>query len=77
MRLKVQKAFFYEDRGMVAFANPGWLQTVFDKLMVLFDWVELKTNFRKTFKVVYQPCRTFKVGEDKAYTQSMTGAGRS
>ena len=77
MRLKVQEAFFYEDRGMVAFANPGWLQTVFDKLMVLFDWVELKTNFRKTVKVLYQPCWKFRVGEDKAYTQRMIGVGRS
>ena len=36
-RLKVQAAFFNADDGVVASTEPVWLQTVFDKLMGLFN----------------------------------------
>ena len=43
-RLKSQSELFYEDNRMTASTRPVWLQTAFDTLKGLFDWVGLKTN---------------------------------
>ena len=37
---------------MVASINPGWIQTAFDMLVVLFDQVGLNTNVQKTVGLV-------------------------
>ena len=37
---------------MVASINPGWIQTAFDILVVLFDQVGLNMNVRKTVRLV-------------------------
>ena len=62
---------------MVASADLGWLQTVFDTLKVLFDQVGLQTNTRKTVGVVFQPCRAVRVWSEKAYKCWMAVERRS
>ena len=42
--IKMQSAFFYADNGMLASTNLVWIQTAFDTLTDLFDWVGLNTN---------------------------------
>ena len=43
-RLKVKAALFYADNMMVSSTNQVWLQTEFNTLTGLFDWVGLNTN---------------------------------
>ena len=43
-RLTVKAALFYADYGMVASIDPGWLQSAFDMLTELFDWMGLREN---------------------------------
>ena len=62
---------------MVVSTDLGWLNTAFDTLTGLFDWVGMKTNFKKTVGVVCHPCRAFGVQADEAYTRRMTGEGSS
>ena len=62
--LKVQELFFYAEYGMVDSTDPGWLQTMFDTLTGLFDWVGLKKNVWKTMGVVYHPCQAAGVRAD-------------
>ena len=76
-QLKVKAALFYSDYGLVAFTGPGWLQSSFDFLTGLFDWVGLRKNVCKTVSMVCMPCRTYGVRADKAYTHRMTREGRS
>ena len=64
MWLKVQAAFFYTYDRMLASANPGWLQTVFDTLMGLFDQVGLKPNVQKTVGILCHPFRVVGVRAD-------------
>ena len=54
-RLEVQEEFFHTDNGMVAYTDPGWIQTKFDMLTRLFDQVGLKTNVQKTVGMVFHP----------------------
>ena len=42
--LKVMAALFYADNRMVASTRLVWIQTAFDTLTGLFDWVGLNTN---------------------------------
>ena len=55
--LKVQETNFYAEDRMVASTKMGWLQITFDMLTGIFDWVVLKTNFKKTVGVVCHPCQ--------------------
>ena len=67
--LTLKVAFFYEEYGMVASTEPGWIQLAFDMLTGLFERVGLRTNIRKTVGMV---CKTFQaagVQANKAYTQ--------
>ena len=73
--MKVKATFFYANDVMVASNKPGWIQTVFDTLTGLFDWVGLRTNVRKTVGMVCRPCRVAGVRSDKAYTWWMAGLG--
>ena len=73
----VKADFFYADNGLVASTYPGWLQSEFDTLMVLFERVGLRKNTRKTVRMVCRSFRAAGVGEGKSYTQRMTGEGRS
>ena len=77
MRLKLKAAFFYADDGMVASTGPVWLQTAFNTITGIFDWVGLTMNVRKTLGMVCHPCRSDGVLTDKAYTWRMIGSGRS
>ena len=74
--MKVQENIFYAYDGMVASTDPGWIQTAFDTLTGIFDWVGLKKNVRKTIGMFCHPCRADRVRADEAYTRRMTGAGR-
>ena len=65
------------DDGMMASTKPGWLQTVFDTLTVIFDQAGMKKNINKTMRMVCHPCRAAGVREDKSYTWRMKGAGMS
>ena len=62
---------------MVASTNSRWLQTAFDMLNGLSDWVVLKKNAKKTRGVVCHTCRAAEVRDDEAYTCHMMGVGRS
>ena len=73
----MREALFCADDGMVASTNPGWIQTAFDMLAGIFDEVVLQKNITKTVGMVFHPCRAAEVRAEKAYTQSMTGEGRS
>ena len=75
--MNLKEAFFYEDNGMVASNNLGWIQTAFDMLTGILDRVGLRKNFRKTVGMVCQPCRADGVWADKAYKRRMMGYGRS
>ena len=76
-QLKVKASFFHVDDGMVVSTDPGWLQTAFDTLMGIFDWVGLRMNIQKTVGMVCHPFWVAGVWSDKAYTRRTTGAGRS
>ena len=65
----------YDDDGVVASTDPGWLQSAFDFLTGLFDRVGLRTNVRKTVGMVCWPCRVTRVQAHKSYTRRMTGDG--
>ena len=66
------RVFYAYDR-VVAYTNPGWIQTVFDTLTGLFDRVGLKTKSKKTGGMVCHPCRSDEVWSDKSYIQMVTG----
>ena len=72
-RLTVKAAFFYANNGVVASADPGWLQLAFDHLTGIFDQVGLWANVLKTMGVVYRPCQSSGVRADDAYTRWMIG----
>ena len=57
--------FFNANGGMVASTDPGWIQTAFDTLKVLFDRVVLGQNIQKTVGVVCQPFQAIGVQADK------------
>ena len=63
--------------GVIASTEPGWLQSAFDLLTGLFDYVGLQTNVCKTKGVVFRPCREAGVRADEAYTRRMMREGRS
>ena len=69
--------FFYADYGVVASTDPGWLQSEFDLLAGMFDWVGLQTNVCKTVGIVCRPCRVAGVRADKSYNRRMTVEGIS
>ena len=48
----MKAGLFYADNGMVSSSDLGWLKSVFDKLVGIFDRVGLRTNFRKTVGMV-------------------------
>ena len=74
--MTAKEAFCYDDDGMVAYTDPGWIHSEFDTLTGLPDRVVLRTNVRKTVGMVCRPCRVTRVRADEAYTRSMTGEGR-
>ena len=40
----VKASFFHVNDVLVSFTNPGWLQSLFDTLMGIFDQVGLRKN---------------------------------
>ena len=71
----MKAALFYANNRVVAYTNPGWLQSEFDMIMGLFDRVGLQTNVRKTVGVVFRTFRAARVQAEKSYTWRMTGEG--
>ena len=53
--MTVKAAFFNVDNGLVASANPGWLQYAFNTLSGILDQVGLRTNIRNTVGMVCKP----------------------
>ena len=68
-----QAALFYADNGMVASSDPHWLQGAFNTLVGLFDKVGLRTNFGKTFGMVFHPCQAAGKLLESAYGRRVTG----
>ena len=60
---------------MLASTDPGWLQSEFDTLTVMFDQVVLRTNVRKIVGMVCRPYLEAGLQADEAYTRRMTGEG--
>ena len=52
MHLKVKTAFFYVNDGLVASANPVRLQTKFNTLTGIFEWIGLWENVLKPVGMV-------------------------
>ena len=50
--LTVRAAFFYADYVLVDSTYPGWIQSVFDTLIGIFNQVGLHTNVCNTMGVV-------------------------
>ena len=73
----MKAAFFYSGYGMVVSIDPGWVKSDFDTLTGIFYQVGIQTNVRKTVGVMFRPFRAAGVRADEAYTQWMTGEGRS
>ena len=72
----MKAALFYADDGLVASIDPGGIQSSFDTLMGLSDWVGLQTDVHKTVGVVFRPFQAARVRADEAYTRWMTGVRR-
>ena len=71
-RMTAKEAFCYDDDGMVAYTDPGWIHSEFDTLTGLPDRVVLRTNVRKTVEIVFRPCWAAGVWSDEAYTRRIT-----
>ena len=74
---KVKEAFLYDDNGILASTNPGWIQSAFDTLMGICDRLGLRTNVCKTVGMVCSPFWAAGVRADEAYNRRMTGEGKS
>ena len=71
-------ALFYADNGMVASADPAWLQGSFNALVGLFERVGLQTNPGKTVSMVCHPCQVTAGNiTQAAYRRRLTGEGNS
>ena len=64
-----QSALFYADDSMVASSDPGWMQGAFDTLVGIFDRVGLRTNIRKTVRMVCRSCQAAGSQSEAAYKQ--------
>ena len=53
---------------MVTSTDLGWIQSAFNMLMGIYDWVGLKTNIRKRVGVVCGSLQASNVQADEAYT---------
>ena len=67
-----QAALFYADYGMVALADPCWLQDAFNTLVGLFYRVVLRTNVGKTVGMVCLPCQAAGNRSEAAYRRQIT-----
>ena len=72
-----ESGIFNAKDGVVASTDPGWLQSAFDFVTGLFEWVGLQTNVRNTVGMVCRPCREARARADKAYTRRTTRERRS
>ena len=73
----MKATLFFADNGLVASIDMGWLQFAFDTLMGLFNRMGMRTNIHNTVGMVCSPCWAARVRAGEAYTQWMTGEGRS
>ena len=53
--MKIKASFFYTDNRMVASTNSWWIETAFDMLTGIFDWVGLKKNVKKIMGMMCHP----------------------
>ena len=72
-----QAALLYADNGMVTSSDPQCLQGAFNTLVGLFDRVGLRTNFRKTVRMVCHPCQATGNLSIAAYGRRVTGVGHT
>ena len=49
---------FYADNRLLASPWPDRIQEAVDFLKVVFNWVGMRENVKKTVGMVCQPCRT-------------------
>ena len=71
-----QSTLFYMDDSMVASLDRGWLQEDFS-ILILFDWVGLGNNVKKTVRMVFRPCQAVRTQLEASHERHMTGAGLS
>jgi hypothetical protein len=69
-------AFFVDD-GLVAARCPEWLQTSFDILITLFEWIGLRTNAKKMKVMTCLPGKIQVAQTEEVYASQQTGLGTS
>jgi hypothetical protein len=69
-------AFFVDD-GLVAARCPEWLQSSFDILITLFEWIGLWTNAKKTKVMTCLPGKIRVAQTEEEYASQQTGLGTS
>jgi hypothetical protein len=67
-------AFFVDD-GLVAARCPEWLQSSFDILINLFEWIGFRTNAKKTKVMTCLPGKIRVAKTEEEYASHQTGLG--
>jgi hypothetical protein len=68
---------FFVDNGLVAARCPEWLQSSFDILINLFEWIGLWTNAKKTKVMTCLPGKIRVAQMEEEYASQQTGLGTS
>jgi len=71
--IRILLVCFYIDDGVLATADPAFLQRAFDALVELFDIVGLRTNTVKTEAMTFIPGRIRTCLSERAYVARMEG----
>jgi hypothetical protein len=66
---------FFVDHGLVAARCPEWLQSSFDILINLFEWIGLRTNAEKTKVMTCLPGKIRVAKTEEEYASQQTGLG--
>ncbi len=69
-------AYFVDD-GLVATRCPEWLQTSFNILITLFEWIGLRTNAEKMKVMTCLPGKIQVAQTEEEYASQQTGLGTS
>ncbi len=69
-------AFFVDD-GLVAARCPEWLQSSFNILITLFEWIGLWMNAKKTKVMMCLPGKIRVAQTEEEYASQQTGLGAS
>ena len=68
---------FFVDDGLVAARCPEWLQSSFNILITLFEWIGLLTNADKTKVMTCLPGKIRVARTEEEYASQWTGLGTS